>query len=242
MMPSSPVEMPSAPFLTEHRLDEKVKKEEGIRALPSHFEKKKGVVRTPKQKVTMKPYDQVFPKKSNVEKVRELMAKREQEKVFAAPSGIPKRSIESQEGKGKKANIKNTPTFTYIKPIKRKTETGDQGVRKKRNMAEKPVFDRTKKFGLPSGLPKRKAETGGAGPRKKTTIPIVNPLKRKAETGGAGPRKKVAKTKLQVTTTGLPPPVQRFKSGAGKKEDDSKPKKSDRLPFPTKRQIALMKK
>jgi hypothetical protein len=203
----------------------------------------------------MKPYDQVSPKKSNVEKVRELMAKREQEKVYAEPSGLSKRPMESQGGKGKKANIKNAPTFTYIKPIKRKTETGEQGVRKKANTKNVPVFDRTKSFGVPSGLPKRKAETGGAGPRKKTNtkeVPVFDRTKsfglpsglpkRKAETGGAGSRKNFAKQKLQITTTGLPPPVQRFQGGVGKKQKKSTPKKFDRLPVPTTRQIALKKK
>jgi hypothetical protein len=221
MMPSTPIEMPSASFLTEHRLEEEqVKEEVGIRALPSHpleF-KAPGVIRKPRQKVTMKPYAKVSPKLSNVEKARALMAKREKEKEGPVTTAVVK----------SKAPMK--PVGQMIKPIKRKPETNGNGSRKKTNTKNVPVFNPLK----------RKAETGGEGSRKKTAIPIVNPLKRKAETGGAGPRKKVAKPKLQVTTTGLPPPVQRF--GAGKKEEDSKPKKFDRLPLPTKRQIALKKK
>jgi hypothetical protein len=207
MMPSTPLEVSSAPFLTEHRLEEEqVKEEEGIRMVPIHTFDKKGVVRTPKQKVTMKPYERVQPKEinKNVEKARALMAKREQEKVFAKPSGLPKRQAETQGGKGKKANTKNTPSITYIKPIKRKTETGGEGPRKKGNTADKPVF---------------------------------NPLKRKADTGGVGARKKT-KSKLQISTTGLPPPVQRFQGGAGRREDFSLPKKNDKLPFPTARQVS----
>lgn len=195
MMPSTPLEMPSAPFLTEQRLqEEQVKEEEGIRMMPYHSNDKKGVVRTPKQKVTMKPYQRVDQKEinKNVEKARALMAKREQEKSFGAPSGLSKRPMESQGGKGEK-KVK----ITVIKPTKRKTETGGEGPRKKVNTMDKPVF---------------------------------NALKRKPETGGAGPRKKGKVSKLQITTTGLPPPVQRFQEGAGKRESKSLPKMSDKLP------------
>ena len=208
MMPSTPIEMPSAPFLTEQRLEqEQVKEEEGIRMIPTHTFDKKGVVRTPKQKVTMKPYQKVDQKEinKNVEKAKALMAKREQEKSFGAPSGLPKRSMESQGGKAEK-KVK----ITVIKPTKRKTETGGEGPRKKVNTMDKPVFKNT--------------------------------LKRKAETGGAGARKKGKVSKLQITTTGLPAPVQRFQEGAGKREEASLPKKSDKLPLPTKRQTALKKK
>lgn len=158
MIPSTPIEIPSASFLTEHRLEEEqVKNELGLRMVPTHMAGKKGVVRTPQQKVTMKPYERVLPKEvnKNVEKARELMVKREQEKLFAAPSGLPKRPMETQGGKGKKANIKNIPSITFIKPVKRKPEYGGEGARKKPNLSTL----------------KRKAETGGTGPRKKTNVP-----------------------------------------------------------------------
>jgi len=84
MMPSTPMEIPSASFLTEHRLEEEqIEEEKGIRMTPIHYGDKKGVVRKPTQKVRMKPYKRVEPKESkNVEKVKALMAKREQEKLF----------------------------------------------------------------------------------------------------------------------------------------------------------------
>lgn len=178
MMPETSVSIPSAPFLTEHRLaEEQVKEETGIRMTPTHTFDKKGVVRTPKQKVTMKPYEKVVPKEKRnfVEEARALMAKKE--KPLEEKMKIP---------------------IISIKPMKRKTETGEAGPRKKQSTKQVPVF---------------------------------NPLKRKPETGGAGPRKKSkAAPQLKITTTNLPPPTQRFQSGAGKKESKSVPKKSDVLP------------
>jgi len=133
-------DLPSASFLTEHRMEESnQKEEEGIRALPTHPLESKGVIRKPKQKVKMNSFERVLPKekqKTNVEKVRELMAKREESKKEA----------------------KETKTITtVIKPVKRKTETGVQGPKKKANLKDVPVFNPLK----------RKAEVESEKPRKK---------------------------------------------------------------------------
>ena len=92
-LPTELSQLPAEPFLTEERMMDVVK-EEGVRMVPTHLEEKKGVVRTTKQKVRMTPYKVLSKEeKARVEKVKELMAERAQEKLYAAPSGLPKRPV-----------------------------------------------------------------------------------------------------------------------------------------------------